>query len=328
MVHLPGTPPGKTLAAARLDRAGGRRPHRARRVGVARARAHPARRLVRHAGQQRRLRRLPHEFDRSARATTSVLVSARDTSAVYEIDQRSGRIVWTLGGKASSFRLGAGARFYFQHDAQMLAGDGSACSTTRPGRRSKRAGLARADPRARLRRRTARLVRAVPPRGADTLAESEGSVQTLPNGNVFVGFGSAPFFSEFSAGGRAACSTRACRSTTAATACTASRGARRRGRVPPRRRSATPTAPCRVYASWNGATTVARWQVLAGSSATAHADRDSAGRRLRDTDQLSSSATPFAVRALSASGRVAGDLAPGERSMTRRARRFAGRTRR
>ena len=52
-----------------------------------------------------------------------LLVSARDTSAVYEIDQATGRIAWTLGGKASSFRLGPGARFYFQHDAQMLPGN-------------------------------------------------------------------------------------------------------------------------------------------------------------------------------------------------------------
>ena len=49
-----------------------------------------------------------------------VLVSARDTSAVYLLDRPSGRILWTLGGKASSFRLARGARFYFQHDAQMV----------------------------------------------------------------------------------------------------------------------------------------------------------------------------------------------------------------
>ena len=52
-----------------------------------------------------------------------LLVSARDTSAIYDIDRATGRIVWTLGGKASTFRLGRGARFYFQHDAQLLRGD-------------------------------------------------------------------------------------------------------------------------------------------------------------------------------------------------------------
>ena len=49
LVHLPGTPAGTLLAAARRDRAAGRRPHRPRRLGVARARPHPARGLLRHA---------------------------------------------------------------------------------------------------------------------------------------------------------------------------------------------------------------------------------------------------------------------------------------
>ena len=49
-----------------------------------------------------------------------VLISARDTSAIYKVDRASGRILWTLGGRGSNFRLGPGAQFYFQHDARML----------------------------------------------------------------------------------------------------------------------------------------------------------------------------------------------------------------
>jgi outer membrane protein assembly factor BamB len=71
-------------------------------------------------------------------AHNRLLVSARDTSAIYEIDRTTGRIIWTLGGKASSFRMQAGSRFFFQHDASMLRAIGSACSTTRPGRPSRR----------------------------------------------------------------------------------------------------------------------------------------------------------------------------------------------
>ena len=41
--------------------------------------------------------------------TATSSISARDTSAIYKVDQASGRIVWTLGGKASTFRLGRGA---------------------------------------------------------------------------------------------------------------------------------------------------------------------------------------------------------------------------
>ncbi len=56
-------------------------------------------------------------------AHDKVLISARDTSALYKVDRSSGRIVWRLGGSASDFKLGKGARFHFQHDARWL-GDG------------------------------------------------------------------------------------------------------------------------------------------------------------------------------------------------------------
>src|SRR3954463_6199883 len=51
------------------------------------------------------------------------------------------------------------------------------------------------------RNRKATLVRQFA-RSGSTSAQSEGSIQRLPGGNVFVGFGSEPFFSEFSARGK------------------------------------------------------------------------------------------------------------------------------
>src|SRR5439155_8911468 len=51
----------------------------------------------------------------------SLLVSARNTWATYDIDARSGRIVWQLGGKRSSFALQRGAGAAWQHDARRLA---------------------------------------------------------------------------------------------------------------------------------------------------------------------------------------------------------------
>ncbi|MGL1489001.1 arylsulfotransferase family protein, partial [Vibrio parahaemolyticus] len=52
-----------------------------------------------------------------------LLISARDTSAVYLVNRANGHIDWTLGGKRSSFTLRSGTRFWFQHDARMLAPD-------------------------------------------------------------------------------------------------------------------------------------------------------------------------------------------------------------
>ena len=52
-----------------------------------------------------------------------LLVSARNTCAVYEIDRSTGRIVWVLGGKHSTLHMGPGTRFRWQHDARAHPGD-------------------------------------------------------------------------------------------------------------------------------------------------------------------------------------------------------------
>ena len=97
------------------------------------------------------------------------------------------------------------------------------------------------------------------------LSATQGNVQVLPNGNVFVGWGSSPVISEFSHDGEllfdAAFPTegetyRAFRfpwkgypKTHPAIAAESGQGDK-----------------VKIYASWNGATEVATWQVLAGSA--------------------------------------------------------------
>ena len=145
------------------------------------------------------------------------LVSMRNTWAAYLVDIASGRIEWTLGGKHSSFKFGPGAAFQWQHDVAASAAGGrrpSRCSTTTaarspaaapPSRRpAPRAGwCSELDQRA----HTATLV-AQYPSGGEFEAEYMGDPQPLADGNVFVGWGSEPYFSEFSplraatAGGR------------------------------------------------------------------------------------------------------------------------------
>ena len=49
----------------------------------------------------------------------NLLVSARHTWTVYEINKKAGAIVWGLGGKRSSFGFGPGANFEWQHDAHL-----------------------------------------------------------------------------------------------------------------------------------------------------------------------------------------------------------------
>jgi hypothetical protein len=234
-----------------------------------------------------------------------VLISARDTSAVYKVDRASGRILWTLGGKASNFRLGAGAQFYFQHDAHML-------SNGRIGMFDDGAGPPLLNPYSRglilqlnARRHKATLVRQFA-RSPDTSAQSEGSLQRIPGGNVFVGFGSTQFFSEFSSRGRLLFDA----------SLPVDDGSYRVYRFP---WTATPSTPpavaaqrsgpssVSVYASWNGATNVAKWQVLAGPSAGALTRVATVPKRSFETRvDLTSTATTFALRALDSKGRVLG----------------------
>jgi hypothetical protein len=238
-----------------------------------------------------------------------VLVSARDTSTIYDVDQASGRIAWKLGGKASTFRLGRGARFWFQHDARMLPNgqvslfdDEAGPPQKAPASRGLILSLDR-------RRDTARVVREYK-RSGHTSAQSEGSVQTLPGGNVFVGFGSTPFFSEFSAKGRLLFdaslpeddgSYRILRYPWSATPKTRPDAAARR----------TGPSSVSVYASWNGATTVARWQVLAGSDPASLAPVATTARKGFETRiDVSGPATTFAARALDARGRILATSVP------------------
>ncbi len=52
----------------------------------------------------------------------NLLVSARNTSAMYKIARRTGKVIWRLGGKRSDFSMGKGTRFGFQHDARLHEG--------------------------------------------------------------------------------------------------------------------------------------------------------------------------------------------------------------
>ena len=47
----------------------------------------------------------------------NLILSARNTSAVYKVDRNSGAIIWRLGGKHSSFKMGRGTSTAFQHNA-------------------------------------------------------------------------------------------------------------------------------------------------------------------------------------------------------------------
>ena len=139
----------------------------------------------------------------------SFLVSMRDTWAVYLVDIASGRIEWTLGGRSSSFRFGAGAAFAVAaRRAARAATRRSRCSTTTAAS-SPAAAATSNRKRPRARSCSSSTSGGAPRRSSASSAsgfrlESEymGDTQPLPGGNVFIGWGSEPYISEFSATGK------------------------------------------------------------------------------------------------------------------------------
>ncbi len=188
----------------------------------------------------------------------SLLISARNTWTVYELDPHSGRVAWRLGGKLSSFRQGSGTRTAWQHDPReqpdgtiSIFDNGAAPAV----RKESRAVVLSIDP---LRRVATVLSQFT--HGPPLLAESQGNVQSLQNGDWFVGWGQVPDFSEFGPQGQLlfdghlpakAESYRSFRFAWTGT---------------PAHRPTFALRPPSVYASWNGATQVASWTVLAGPS--------------------------------------------------------------
>jgi hypothetical protein len=201
----------------------------------------------------------------------NLLVSMRNTSALYKLDRRTGAIIWTLGGRNDSFDLTARHgpwQFCHQHDASELpnghilvfdnGGSGVACPN-HPARAEEFALNERAH--------TVRLVRQFSSRSASLdgrgyFAWYVGSARRLAGGDTLVSWGQIPHVSEFSPTGRlnfdltlATWTYRAVRDTWLGLPVTRPAIAER-----PHGRGAT------VWASWNGATRVRSWRLLAGRS--------------------------------------------------------------
>ena len=98
-----------------------------------------------------------------------------------------------------------------------------------------------------------------------TFVNSQGNVQVLPNGNVLVGWGGQPYFSEFSPEGELLFDARLGEQLHLLPRLPHAMGQRRVGRpAVAARRAATHTT---AYVSWNGDTSVAHWAPLVGPTA-------------------------------------------------------------
>ena len=241
-----------------------------------------------------------------------LLISSRNTWTVYKVARRSGAIGWRLGGKKSDFTTGPGATFSWQHDASMPGPDLLTLfdnASAPPEEKQSRALVLHVDTGAM--RVTLRRAYAHP---AGLLADNQGSMQLLPDGRAFVGWGAQPYFSEFAEGGELLLNGQFPLNDQSYRAFTSSWS----GHPPDRPAVVVRANPARgsaVHVSWNGATEVETWAVLAGQSPSALAAAGSQPRAGFETlISVNSEGPYFAVTAYDASGRQLGRSATVKRT--------------
>jgi len=235
-----------------------------------------------------------------------LLISARSTWAGYQLEGGTGKILWRLGGNKSSFKMGPGTEMAWQHDGRVLPGgevtffdDGS----NPPIHHQSRAVRIALD----FETREARLASAYTHSNPPLLAASQGNMQTLADGNTVVGYGGVPAISEYAKGGALLFDAHLPFDT----------AFYRAFRFPWSARPLSPPAVLAglndtgeetiVHASWNGATEVSWWRVLAGKgpgSLAAQATIPAGG--FESSTTLPEKYARVAVQALDSAGHVLG----------------------
>jgi len=234
-----------------------------------------------------------------------VLLSARNTWALYDVDIRTGAMRWRLGGSRSSFKLGAGVRFYWQHDGEFQPGGQISLfdnGADPPKEKQSRGLLLLPDPNT----RTVTLVRQFVNPAATLLAESQGNALGLPGGNWLLGYGRLPNFTEFDSSGQVLLDgTLGHNVQNFKTTLSPWRGQPRTS--PSVAVSAAGAGATTLAVSWNGATDVASWRVLAGASPNALKPVAEVAKAGFETTVAAPVAGPYmAVQALDASGAAIG----------------------
>jgi hypothetical protein len=236
----------------------------------------------------------------------NLLISARSTWAGYQLEGGTGKVLWRLGGNKSSFEMGPGTRMAWQHDGRVLP-DGEVTffddGSNPPIHRQSRAVRIKLD----YKTRQAHLVSAYTHRNPPLLAASQGNMQTLAGGSTLVGYGGVPAISEYARDGSLLFDAHQ----------PFDMSFYRAFRFPWSARPLSPPAVLAslndtseetiVHASWNGATAVASWRVLAGGhpgSLKAQAEIGASG--FESSTTLPEKYAYAAVQALDSAGHLLG----------------------
>ncbi|MDQ2700450.1 MAG: arylsulfotransferase family protein [Actinomycetota bacterium] len=198
----------------------------------------------------------------------NIIISGRSTNAIYKVSRRTGRIIWTLGGKHSDFKMGKGAYFSSQHDARELGGgrislfdNGDSPVLNRPVRKESRGLVLKLNHRKK---------RAVVDQQffnpAKPLAPQQANMQRLPNGNFFIGWGAVPLVSEHTPDGRLVFDAEFRGISSFYRSYRDRWSGKPKGKVAVFARQAR-SGRTKLWISWNGDSAVREWRVAAGRSA-------------------------------------------------------------
>jgi hypothetical protein len=234
----------------------------------------------------------------------NVLLSARNTWTIYDVNIHTGGFRWQFGdGAHSSFKLASGVRFYWQHDAQWQPGGLISVfdNGSTPPKQKQSSGLLL---RPQESMHTVTLVKRFVNGSRTLLASSQGSVQQLAGGDWLLGYGELPDFTEFDASGHILYDARLGKNV-------------QDFRTYEFPWSATPHEPPKLevesggagmiaHASWNGATDVSSWRLLSGSSSSALTPVAAAGAGGFQTTMQGPPAPYVEVQALDSAGQVIG----------------------
>lgn len=253
---------------------------------------------------------------------STILFSARNTSAVYKLSLATGQIEWRLGGQdtRNQFTLtdGDGGPSY-AHDVQVLA-SGSGGSVSRISTYDNGVGRAPSYGRGvafnlnegNLTASVAQTWRHNP----DLYGFVVGSNRALPNGDQLVSYGNTGYADEFNSSGQVvwASQTEVSGAGPSANQIWTYRTLRADWHATPQTPPAvvvshsSPTAVT-VTASWNGATDVTGWQLYAGPNGNSLRQVATAPKTNFETSinaNVQASDTAFQMRAVNAAGTVIG----------------------
>lgn len=243
-----------------------------------------------------------------------IIVSSRSTWTIYRINKPTGNIIWNLGGKKSSFVIASGGEFSWQHDARFLPNnlvslfDDNSNGSSVPEPPS-HGLILQLDPA----NMTASVYRTYY-HDPNISVSSQGNLQSLPNGNKFIGWGQSPYYSEFNEAGN--------------TEGNPALNLLYEAQIPSTNYSyrtyrydwiGNPFYPpsigikssggrITVYASWNGSTKTTQWQVFSGSKPKKLSQARSAAKFVFETAIPVTVKGPyFQVKALNSSGKVIGE---------------------